>query len=255
MELTCDQSVATKYKSSAQIARVISEAWLARNGYCLACDAEYLSPSIANTKCTDFSCQMCGQNYELKTFKRRPGGSLVDGAYSALINRIENRDAPALFLLHRNAAWQIESLTAIHSVFLTPSVIEKRKPLNPSAHRAGWIGCNIRLDRIGVDGEIPIIDNGIVCDKEKVRRQFRRFMPLSAISPAERGWTTLTLSVVRNLNKKIFDLSDLYERERRFELVYPKNRNIRPKIRQQLQFLRDLGMIRFEGRGRYLMLQ
>ena len=32
---------------------------------------------------------------------------------------------------------------------------------------------------------------------------------------------------------------------------YPLNRNVRAKIRQQLQILRDKGLVRFVGRGRY----
>ncbi len=148
IELVCDTSVATGYKSAAQIARVVSETWFSRNGYCLACDAASLDRSVANTKCTDFSCPGCGQNYELKAFQKRPSRSLVDGAYAAMIARIMDGSAPTMFLLKRKASWRVESLTAIHSVFLTPSVIEKRKPLSSNAVRAGWIGCNIRLDRI-----------------------------------------------------------------------------------------------------------
>lgn len=254
MDLVCDVSVASGYKSPAQIARVVSEAWLERNGYCLFCEANSLRRSVPNTKCNDFSCPTCTQGYELKTFSRRPETSLVDGAYSALIERIMNGTAPTLFLLLRNASWIVDSLTAIHSVFLTPSVIEKRKPLSPRAVRSGWVGCNIRLDRIGPDGEIKIVDHGQVRSTDDVRRRFRRVIPLATIEPTERGWTTLTLSVVRALRERRFRLSDIYARERTFELRYPRNRNVRPKIRQQLQVLRDLGIIQFEGHGNYTLI-
>jgi type II restriction enzyme len=33
--------------------------------------------------------------------------------------------------------------------------------------------------------------------------------------------------------------------------LYPNNNNVRPKIRQQLQFLRDNGYLEFLSRGRY----
>ncbi len=39
-----------------------------------------------------------------------------------------------------------------------------------------------------------------------------------------------------------------------FEICYPNNKNVRPKIRQQLQVLRDLGLIEFEGQGKYTLL-
>lgn len=254
MELNCDVSVAAGYKSPAQIARVVSESWLARNGYCLACDSGALTRSSPNTKCTDFRCPVCGQNYELKTFKDRPSRTLVDGAYQSLVDRIIEGSAPTLFLLQRDARWSVVSLGAIHSSFLTPSVIEKRKPLSSTAIRAGWVGCNIRIDRIGPDGEIALVERGQARPKEAVRQQFRRFMPLSAIEPQERGWATLALAAIRSLQKPGFFLSDLYDKERMFETSYPHNRNVRPKIRQQLQVLRDLGLIRFEGRGEYTLL-
>jgi type II restriction enzyme len=178
----------------------------------------------------------------------------VDGAYSTLIARIIDGTAPTLFLLQRNTSWSIESLTAIHPVFLTPSVIEKRKPLSSVAVRAGWVGCNIRLDRIGPDGEVRVVEQGRERPREEVRKQFRRFIPLAAIPPRERGWATLTIAAVRALGKKRFMLSELYGREEMFAASYPHNENVRPKIRQQLQVLRDLGLVRFEGNGQYMLI-
>ena len=32
---------------------------------------------------------------------------------------------------------------------------------------------------------------------------------------------------------------------------YPRNQNVRPKLRQQLQILRDLGLVEFLGKGFY----
>jgi type II restriction enzyme len=68
---------------------------------------------------------------------------------------------------------------------------------------------------------------------------------------SQRGWAALTLKIVRGLRKEAFDLSELYTRESEFASVYPSNRHIREKIRQQLQVLRDLGILRFKGSGRY----
>jgi type II restriction enzyme len=61
----------------------------------------------------------------------------------------------------------------------------------------------------------------------------------------------MILKVVRDLSKEAFYLSELYEKENDFASVYPRNRHIREKIRQQLQVLRDLGVLRFKGNGRY----
>jgi type II restriction enzyme len=202
----------------------------------------------------DFGCDACGHRYELKTFRRRPTRSLVDGAYLALLARINSGFAPTLCLLERDDSWQIKSLTAIHSSFLTPVVIEARPALGPQARRAGWIGCNIRLDLIPSDGEIAVVQSGVCTPKMQVRQQFRRFLALENIPANQRGWTTLTLWTVRNLGKREFRLSELYEREQSFAQLYPGNRHIRAKIRQQLQVLRDLGILSFEGPGRYRIL-
>ena len=51
-----------------------------------------------------------------------------------------------------------------------------------------------------------------------------------------------------------FVLKDVYDKEHEFATVYPGNNNIRPKIRQQLQVLRDLGYVEFLGNGTYRLL-
>jgi type II restriction enzyme len=43
----------------------------------------------------------------------------------------------------------------------------------------------------------------------------------------------------------------MYGFEARLAALYPGNINVRPKIRQQLQALRDRGWLEFLGRGRY----
>jgi type II restriction enzyme len=56
------------------------------------------------------------------------------------------------------------------------------------------------------------------------------------------------------LGKSEFQLSELYDREGQFAAAYPGNRHIRAKVRQQLQILRDLGVLSFEGRALYRLL-
>ena len=66
-----------------------------------------------------------------------------------------------------------------------------------------------------------------------------------------RGWTLDVLKAIRKLNKAEFSLSDVYQFESELAAMHPGNRNVRPKIRQQLQVLRDLGFINFTDRGHY----
>ena len=53
------------------------------------------------------------------------------------------------------------------------------------------------------------------------------------------------------IGRESFTLDDVYAFEGRLAAVYPANNNVRPKIRQQLQVLRDQGYLAFLGRGRY----
>jgi type II restriction enzyme len=51
-----------------------------------------------------------------------------------------------------------------------------------------------------------------------------------------------------------FTLADMYRFERRLNGMHRRNRNVRPKIRQQLQVLRDRGLLDFVGKGKYRLV-
>jgi type II restriction enzyme len=138
-------------------------------------------------------------------------------------------------------------------MFISESFIEKRKPLGPNARRAGWIGCNILLSEIPSDGKIAMISAGVPLNKDLVRSEFSRVKDLAKVPPPLRGWTLDVLSAIRRLGKQDFSLKELYEFDSGLKTLHPRNENIHPKIRQQLQVLRDLGMIKFAGQGRYLL--
>jgi type II restriction enzyme len=254
MFLDCDVSAAAGYTSQLQVSRVLSERWFQCNGYCLSCDSDHLRQTPANTKASDFVCEACDERYELKTFRSRPAKRLVDGAYSALMSRIQSGSVPTLMLLERNESWQIQALTAIHHLFLTKEVVEERKPLSPTARRAGWTGCNIRLDLIAADAQIQVVRGRSPADPQTVRARFQQFNRLKDIQPSSRGWVTLTLRIIRGLRQQEFSIGELYAAEPVFSAAYPDNNNIRAKIRQQLQVLRDLGYLEFCGRGVYKLL-
>ena len=126
-----------------------------------------------------------------------------------------------------------------------------RKPLSPIARRAGWVGCNILLSAIAPEGKLPMVTDGAVTDASTVRSLYDQVRPLSSLSVTKRGWTLEVLRLVRSLARERFSLNDLYMLEDELARLHPLNRNIRPKIRQQLQVLRDLGLVEFLGDGRY----
>jgi len=66
------------------------------------------------------------------------------------------------------------------------------------------------------------------------------------------GWTRLTLQGVLAQAEDYFILNDMYVVCEPLAMRrYPKNRHVRDKIRQQLQKLRDLGLVEFLGGGNY----
>ena len=69
--------------------------------------------------------------------------------------------------------------------------------------------------------------------------------------PSARGWLIEVMKAVESLGRESFTLADAYGLEPRLAALYPANHNVRPKIRQQLQVLRDRGWLEFLGRGRY----
>ena len=66
------------------------------------------------------------------------------------------------------------------------------------------------------------------------------------------GWQRLTLEGVLAMPRSGFGLDDLFRVcEPMATARYPENRHVRAKLRQQLQLLRDVGIVEFMGGGRY----
>lgn len=78
--------------------------------------------------------------------------------------------------------------------------------------------------------------------------------PLQPIVSSLSGWTREVFKCADQIPKEIFTLDDIYKFERYLRQLYPSNRHIQDKIRQQLQSLRDIGLLEFLGQGRYRKL-
>jgi type II restriction enzyme len=59
------------------------------------------------------------------------------------------------------------------------------------------------------------------------------------------------LNCVNRIPNSVFTLNEIYKFENELQVKHPQNNNVRPKIRQQLQFLRDKGILEFLGNGKY----
>ena len=161
-----------------------------------------------------------------------------------MIRAIREERTPNLFALrYDKSAWQVSSLILIPHFAFPLSAIAKRKPLGPHAERAGWVGCNILLGAIPLDAKISVVEAGKPAAPADVRAQFARIRPLEKLKAEQRGWTLDVLNVVRSLGKTEFNLNEVYAFESKLARLHPDNRHVRPKIRQQLRVLRDLGLL------------
>ena len=102
-----------------------------------------------------------------------------------------------------------------------------------------------------IPGKIHIVQGGIVRPKELVLAEWQKTLFLRNESPDMRGWLLDVMKCVESLGKREFTLEEVYGFERLLGEFYPGNQNVRPKIRQQLQYLRDRGFIEFVSRGNY----
>jgi len=280
--------LATAYKSGSQKAGNVTEAWGADNFYCPNCSSPKLDWLKPGTKANDYQCPSCKFWFQLKSQKTRITRTITDGAYQAMMDALREDRSPNFYFLHYDlATWTVRNLLLIPHFAFPPSAIIKRKPLSPTARRAGWVGCNFDLTRIPAEARIAIITSQpdaspapglpnprasvlecggppplfpvghgvaknmrtLIIPPEEVREKFRHIKPLAEIPIEKRGWMLDVLNVVRKLGKQEFTNQDVYALELYFKELYPHNNFIRDKIRQQLQDLARAGFLIHAGRN------
>lgn len=241
-----------RYSSGSQISRDITEAWVAQSLFCPNCGNPKLTQFPANLPVADFFCSNCQDQYELKSQKKPFGKTLANGAYSTKMERLNSNSSPNLILLnYEPTALTVENLSVIPKRFFNSQIIKKRKPLGPNARRAGWVGSNILLGQIPSAGVIPLIKQSVVLEKIDVLEAWRKTAFLNNFSENARGWLLEVMKCVDRVSQHEFSLGEIYKFESELRKIYPQNHNIRPKIRQQLQVLRDNGYLEFLGNGNY----
>lgn len=252
MNLQFNTSLAEGYKSASQIARVLTEDWLAHNMYCPICGELTIRQAEPNAPVKDFVCNNCKSQYELKSKKNdsdRFQSTVADGVYGTMIDRITSLDNPSFFFMHYNR-YEVNNLIIVPKCFFTPDIIEKRNALSNNARRAGWEGCNILMQRIPATAKIPIILNGVTMPVADVISKYKRVYSLQTKSMESRGWLVDTLHLVERL-EETFTLKQMYDFCDELKIKHPNNNHIKDKIRQQLQYLRDKGFVEFKGNGVY----
>lgn len=243
------------YHSSSQVARVLTETWVADNMFCPRCGNLHINRFPNNRPVADFYCPKCKNEYELKSKNGRIAHKVNDGAYETMIQRITSNQNPDFFFMsYSKETCCVCDFVFVPKFFFVPDIIEKRKPLAESARRAGWTGCNILFEKIPKQGRIEIISGGAIQDISEVVNKVNKNSVLEINNIHARGWLLDILQCINHISTDTFTLSDVYAFETRLSLKHPQNQNIKAKIRQQLQFLRDKGMIEFLGNGVYRKL-
>lgn len=254
MNLNFDTNLALDYHSNSQKIRIMSENWVVNNVYCVKCGCK-LKHFENNKPVGDMYCEKCKEEFELKSNKANLGKKIVDGAYSTMIEKIDNGEIPNFFYLNYSLQnYKVNNLVVIPKHYFTKEIIIKRPPLSQTARRAGWIGCNIDVSLIPESGKLYIVKNGQVENKNIIIDSYNKMLFLRKSKDELRGWLLDILKCIELLDKKEFSLNEIYSFESFLKIKHPDNNNIKAKIRQQLQILRDYGYLLFTTRGEYKLL-
>ncbi|MDA2921783.1 restriction endonuclease [Patescibacteria group bacterium AH-259-L07] len=258
MRLALDTTVAGGYKSNAQRARVLTESWVTESWvdkeiYCPNCGQLKIDKYPNNQPVADFYCSNCKEDYELKGKQDGLGTKIVDGAHRTMLERLTSNNNPNFFLLNYDlSSLTVTNFLVIPKHFFVPKIIEKRKPLAPTARRAGWIGCNIVLQSIPASGKIFFVKDQKIESKEKVLNEWKKTLFLREEQEiSAKGWLLDVMRCVEKLGNREFTLNDVYAFESELGVLHPDNKHVKDKIRQQLQILRDKGYLDFVSRGHY----
>jgi hypothetical protein len=209
-------------------------------------------PVPNNSPVADFFCEGCNDEYELKSLKTIFKNKVLDGSCRTKCERLAASNNPNLFLPNYDLKeLTVTNLLVIPKHFFVREIIEQRKPLSATARRAGWIGSNILLNQIPESGKIFIVRGGQPVPKHSVLAKWKRTLFLREQNQEARGWLLDVMKCVEALGKHEFQLDEVYAFEGGLSRLYPGNQNVKPKIRQQLQFLRDRGYLDFVSRGSY----
>jgi len=249
-----NKNILEKYHHKPQISGHLTEFWFEREMYCPNCLHQELLKKPNNTKVIDFVCDYCGNEFQLKAKTKPFSSKVLDGAFRPMINSIRNNTTPNFsFLQYSFEDWKIQHLFFVPKFFITSSVIEIKKPLSQKAKRKGWVGCNVVLSKIPELGKVKVIENETPFPEKVVQKNWKKLSFLEKEHAGKRAWLSDILYCVQRLKKKEFTLVEMYEFEEYLAKLHPTNYHIRPKIRQQLQVLRDQGVLNFKERGTYII--
>lgn len=165
-----DMAVAARFVNAAQATRVALETWASFNLYCLNCERNELDQLPDNTPVADFACSVCDSRYQLKGKNGRLGKKIPGAAYRPTVEAIRTGKMPEYVLVEFDTRFAtVVFVDAFPGRLITEDRVEARKPLQSTARRAGWQGCNIIID--GLESVRIVAPAGL--DRRDVRDKWR----------------------------------------------------------------------------------
>jgi type II restriction enzyme len=194
----------TPYAAGSQSARAWTELWVHDWVYCLNCGGRKLDRFPNNSPVADFLCTACKEEYELKSQKSAFGGKVLDGSFRTKCERLAANNNPNLFLLNYDLKQlSVINLFVVPKHFFVREIIEERKPLAPTARRAGWVGSNIVLSQVPQSGKIFIVRDGRPESKDSVLARWRSTLFLRDQGQETRGWLIEVMKCIESIGKRV----------------------------------------------------
>ncbi len=233
------------FKSKSQQARFVTERWAAANLYCPQCGS-YLSPLPNNTPVIDLQCKICNLQFQLKSKTQAFGKSVPGGDYHHMVQSVQMRQHPSFFLLQWDANdYLVTNVQLIHKDCIEEDCIVRRQKI-----ASGFEGFNLDLKLVLRSGRIPIVYEGREIEKDTVLSQWKAITKIIPSMSSLNGWQKEVMRFIDSLGNEFY-ASDFEDQCLIWEAKYPNNNHIAAKVRQQLQMLRNKGLIQFDGKGKY----
>ncbi|MEI9890595.1 MAG: DpnI domain-containing protein [Caulobacteraceae bacterium] len=99
---------------------------------------------------------------------------------------------------------EVSDLVLVPKHFFVREIIEERKPLAPTARRAGWIGCNILIGDIPETGKIHVVRDRQLAPKKLVLEQWSSTLFLRRQTASGRGWLIEVMKCVDLIGNQTF---------------------------------------------------
>ncbi|MDD2565560.1 MAG: DpnI domain-containing protein [Candidatus Gracilibacteria bacterium] len=251
--LSCNHPIAKNIpkKDTQQIIKAITEHWTANNIFCPICGSS-LDKHKIDRPINDLFCIDCNNDFELKASKGKFTKMLPAGNYQKAIDTITNKPMH-LFVLKYSEDYTVTNFLVVPKYFFTSEIVKKRP--NALKDRPNYFMSDINFSNIPESGKIHYISNGTYKTRTEILKEWEKIKFLEKEKASSKGWIFDIMICIEKLNKNEFHLKELNIFIDELSYKHPENNNIEPKIRQQLQLLRNKGYLEFiDGKGNYRVL-